>query len=42
MIDEGHMTPLVDRVFPFDQLEQAKAFMDANQHLGKIVLSGLA
>jgi len=41
MIDEGHMTPVVDRVFPFEQMEQAKAFMDANQHLGKIVLSGL-
>ena len=36
----GHMTPVVDRVFPFEQMEQAKAFMDANQHLGKIVLSG--
>ena len=38
----GHMTPVVDRVFPFEQMEQAKAFMDANQHLGKIVLSGPA
>ena len=42
MIDAGHMTPVVDRVFSFEQMEQAKAFMDANQHLGKIVLSGLA
>jgi NADPH:quinone reductase-like Zn-dependent oxidoreductase len=42
LIDAGHMTPVVDRVFPFEQMEQAKAFMDANQHLGKIVLSGPA
>jgi NADPH:quinone reductase-like Zn-dependent oxidoreductase len=26
-------------VFPFTQLAQAKAHMDANQHVGKIVLS---
>ena len=42
LMDAGHMTPVVDRVFPFEQMEQAKAFMDANQHLGKIVLSGPA
>lgn len=40
LMEAGHMTPVVDRVFPFEQMEQAKAFMDANQHLGKIVLSG--
>ena len=42
LMEAGHMTPVVDRVFPFEQMEQAKAFMDANQHLGKIVLSGPA
>jgi NADPH:quinone reductase-like Zn-dependent oxidoreductase len=31
--------PLVDRVFPFDQLPQAKAYMQSDQQLGKIVLS---
>ena len=31
--------PLVDRVFPFDQLNQAKAYMQSDQQLGKIVLS---
>ena len=30
------------RDFSSFHIEQAKAFMDANQHLGKIVLSGLA
>lgn len=31
--------PLVDRVFPFAELAAAKACMEANQHLGKIVLT---
>ena len=31
--------PLVDRVFAFDQLTQAKAYMQSDQQLGKIVLS---
>jgi NADPH:quinone reductase-like Zn-dependent oxidoreductase len=39
MIADGRIRPLVDRVYPFDQLTQAKAFMEANAHLGKIVLS---
>lgn len=41
LLNEGRITPVVDRVLPFDQLVQAKAVMDANQHLGKIVLAGL-
>ena len=40
MIADGRIKPVVDRVFAFEQLAQAKAFMEANQHLGKIVLSG--
>lgn len=39
MIADGRIRPLVDRVFPFGQLPQAKAFMEANAHVGKIVLS---
>ena len=35
----GTIRPLVDRVFPFDQLAAAKAHMEASQHLGKIVLA---
>lgn len=38
LVTEGRIVPLVDRVFPFGELAQAKAMMDANQHLGKIVL----
>ena len=36
---DGRIQPLVDRVFPFEQLAQAKAGMEANQHLGKLVLA---
>ena len=36
----GRLRPLVDRVFAFEQLAQAKACMERNEHLGKIVLAG--
>jgi NADPH:quinone reductase-like Zn-dependent oxidoreductase len=35
---DGRIRPLVDRVFPFDALLDAQAYMEANRHLGKIVL----
>jgi NADPH:quinone reductase-like Zn-dependent oxidoreductase len=35
---DGRIRPLVDRVYPFNELPAAKAHMEANQHLGKIVL----
>lgn len=38
LLADGRIRPWVDRVFPFDQLPQAKAMMQANEHLGKIVL----
>jgi NADPH:quinone reductase-like Zn-dependent oxidoreductase len=38
-IAAGRIKPLVDRVFAFEQLADAKTFMEANQHLGKIVLT---
>ncbi len=38
-IAAGRIKPLVDRVFAFEQLAAAKAHMEANQHLGKIVLT---
>jgi NADPH:quinone reductase len=34
----GKLKPLVDRVFPFDQLPEAKAFMESNAQVGKIVV----
>lgn len=35
----GRIRPVIDQVFPFDQLPAARAHMEANRHLGKIVLS---
>ena len=40
LMAEGRIRPLVDRVFPFEQLAQAKASMEGGEHLGKIVLAG--
>ena len=31
--------PVIDRVYPFGQLAEAKAHMESNRHLGKIVLA---
>lgn len=42
LLAAGQIAPLVDRVFAFDELAQAKACMEANQHLGKLVLAGPA
>jgi NADPH2:quinone reductase len=36
---DGRIKPVVDRVFPFEQLEAAREHMQANRHLGKIVLA---
>ncbi|MDB5841739.1 MAG: Alcohol dehydrogenase, zinc-binding protein [Herminiimonas sp.] len=41
LIGAGKIRPVVDRIFSFDQLEAAKAHMEANRHLGKIVLAGV-
>ena len=37
-IAKGLIRPLVDHAFGFDQLEQAKAMMETNKHVGKIVI----
>ncbi len=34
----GRIKPLVDRVFDFPDLDKAKRYMEADQHVGKIVL----
>jgi len=40
-IAAGRITPVIDRVFPFAQLDAARTHMEANRHVGKIVLSML-
>ena len=34
----GRLKPLVDRVYRFDELPQAKAFVESDAHLGKVVV----
>jgi len=35
---DGRLSPVIDRVFRFDALPEAKAYMESNAHLGKIVV----
>ena len=37
-LGDGSIQPLVDEVFPFADLAQAKAMMETNAHVGKIVI----
>jgi NADPH2:quinone reductase len=39
LIAAGRIRPVIDRAFPFDQLAAAKAHMESNYHLGKIVIA---
>ena len=34
----GHLRPVIDKVFAFAELPQAKAYMESNAQLGKIIL----
>lgn len=38
-IADGRIVPVVDRVFPFDQLPAAKAYVEAGSQIGKVVVS---
>lgn len=38
-ITDGRITPVVDRVFPFDQLPAAKAYVEAGDQIGKVVVT---
>ncbi len=40
LIDAGKVAPMIYQVFPFEKLVEAKAAMESNQHLGKIILAG--
>jgi NADPH:quinone reductase len=37
-IADGRIRPVIDTVFPFEELPDAKARMEANQHVGKLIL----
>ena len=38
-VADGRIRPVIDRVFPFAELAAARAHMESNQHLGKIVIA---
>jgi len=38
-IAAGKIRPVIDRVFAFSELPAAKAYMESNAHLGKIVVT---
>jgi NADPH:quinone reductase-like Zn-dependent oxidoreductase len=38
LLASGKIEAIIDRTYPFDQLPQAKAYMESNNRLGKIVL----
>jgi NADPH:quinone reductase-like Zn-dependent oxidoreductase len=35
----GRITPVIDKVFPFDELPAAKAYVESNAQLGKVVVT---
>ena len=37
-VADGRVTPVVDRVFAFDELPAAKAYMESNAMVGKVVV----
>lgn len=39
-IADGRITPHIDRVFSFDELPAAKAYMESNAQVGKVVVRG--
>jgi NADPH:quinone reductase-like Zn-dependent oxidoreductase len=41
MFDSGRLRPVVDRVFPFEEIGAAHELMQSNQTFGKIVLRWL-
>jgi NADPH2:quinone reductase len=39
LVAAGKLRPLVDRVYPFEEFPAARAHMEANAHVGKIVIT---
>ena len=39
LIESGAFRPIVDRIFPLEQAAEAHAYLEAGDHLGKVVLT---
>jgi NADPH:quinone reductase-like Zn-dependent oxidoreductase len=37
-VEQGGMTPVIDRVFPFEHTDEAYAYLKSGEHLGKIMI----
>ena len=37
--DEGKLKPVIDRIFPFDEIVEAHRYMEGNSQFGKIVVT---
>lgn len=38
LFGSGRLQPLIDRVYPFERLAEAKAYVESDAHLGKVVI----
>lgn len=38
LIDAGHIRPVVDRVFPFHEVNEAMAYVETGRAKGKVVI----
>jgi tumor protein p53-inducible protein 3 len=38
---DGRLRPIIDRVFPWDRVQEAHRYMEANRNIGKIILNGM-
>jgi NADPH:quinone reductase-like Zn-dependent oxidoreductase len=36
-ITDGRIVPVIDRVFPFDRMAEAKAYVETDAQIGKVV-----
>lgn len=39
LVESNKLTPVIDRVFDFNQIQQAHEYMESNQQMGKIVVT---
>jgi NADPH:quinone reductase-like Zn-dependent oxidoreductase len=39
MVDAGHLTPVIDRTFPFAQIDDAMAYLETGRAKGKVIVT---
>ena len=38
ILDQGHCKPVIDKIFPFTEVNEAHQLMESSQHIGKIII----